>query len=196
MRKIDWFSVRPAVGKRDPNTPRRILIHVKHISDKMELRRNACKYRCVVNNFGNENVFNSELETCQTNDIKKAINVSKYSSWLAMQVELGRYPITHRVLGSVKKYWQGLQKSSANVLLNSAYKTVCTEDHPWIQFGICWNPMVFGDHYHQNVDLHDEFYKIFINRLNVQLEQVSFVKIRESNRFTVLLNLKDMFGNS
>ena len=59
------------VGKRDPNTPRRILINVKHISDKMELLRNSCKYRCVVSNFGNENVFNSELETCQTNYIKR-----------------------------------------------------------------------------------------------------------------------------
>ena len=54
----------------------------------------------------------------------------------------------------------------------------------------------FGDHYHQNVDLHDEFYKISINRLNVQFEHVSFGKIRESNRFTVLHNLKDTFGKS
>ena len=60
------------VGKRDPNTPRRILIHVKNISHTMELLRNACKYRCVVNNFRNENVFNNELDTCQTNYIKKA----------------------------------------------------------------------------------------------------------------------------
>ena len=59
-KSIDFRYVRRG-GKRDPNTPRRILIHVKHISDKMELLRNACKYRCVVDNFGNENVFNSEL---------------------------------------------------------------------------------------------------------------------------------------
>ena len=50
--------------------------------------------------------------------------------------------------------------------------------------------------YRQLVDLHDEFYKIFINRLNVQFEQVFFGKIRESNRFTVLHNLKDTFGKS
>ena len=69
-KSIDFRYAR-RVGKRDPNTPRRIPIHVKHISDKMELLRNACKYRCVVNNFGNENVFNSELETCQTNYKKR-----------------------------------------------------------------------------------------------------------------------------
>ena len=40
------------------------------------------------------------------------------------------------------------------------------------------------------------FWKIFINRLNVQFEQFSFGKIRESNRFTVLHNLKDTFGKS
>ena len=195
-KSIDFRYAR-RVGKRDPNTPRRILIHVKHISDKMELLRNACKYRCVVNNLGNENVFNSELETCQTNYIKKAMNVSKYSSSPAMQVKLGRYPITHRAWGSVIKYWQRLRKSSANVLLNSAYKTVCTEDHPWIlSVRYLLESNGFGDHYHQNVDLHDEFYKIFINRLNVQFEQVSFGKIRESNRFTVLHNLKDTFGKS
>ena len=105
-RKIVPETLKKICGpkKRDPITPRRILIHVKHINDKMELLRNACKYRCVVNNFGNENVSNSELETCQTNYIKKAMNVSKYSSSLAMQVELGRYPITHRAWGSVIKY--------------------------------------------------------------------------------------------
>ena len=106
-----------------------------------------------------------------------------------MQVELGRYPITHRAWGSVIKYKQRLRKSSANVLLNSAYKTVCTEDHPCIQsVRYLLESNGFGDHYHQNVDLHDEFYKIFINRLNAQFEQVSFGKIRESNMFTVLLN--------
>ena len=40
------------------------------------------------------------------------------------------------------------------------------------------------------------FKKIFINRLNVQFKQFSFGKIRESNRFTVLHNLKDTFGKS
>ena len=69
-KSIDFRYAR-RVRKRDPNTPRRILIHVKHISEKMELLRNTCKYRCVVNNFGNENAFNNELETCQTNYIKR-----------------------------------------------------------------------------------------------------------------------------
>ena len=114
-----------------------------------------------------------------------------------MQVELGGYPVTHRAWGSVIKYWQRLRKSSANVLLNSAYKTVCNEDHPWIQrVRYLLESNGFGDHYHQNVDLHDEFYKIFINRLNVQFEQGSLGKIRESNSFTVLHNLKDTFGKS
>ena len=44
-KSIDFLYAR-RVGKHDPNTPRMILIHVKHISDKMELLRNACKYRC------------------------------------------------------------------------------------------------------------------------------------------------------
>ena len=137
------------------------------------------------------------FETCQTDYIKRAMNVSKYPSSLVMQMELGRYPITHRAWSSVIKYWQRLRKSSANVLLNSAYKTVCNEDHPWVQ-GVHYllESNGFGDHYHQNVDLHDEFYKIFINHLNVQFEQASFGKIRESNRFTVLHNLKDTFGKS
>ena len=103
----------------------------------------------------------------------------------------------YRAWGSVITYWQRLRKSSTDVLLNSAYKTVCTEDHPWIQSVQHFlESNGFRDHYHQNVDLHDEFYKIFINRLNVQFEQVSFVKTRESNRFTVLHNLKDTFGKS
>ena len=38
--------------------------------------------------------------------------------------------------------------------------------------------------------------QFFINRLNVLFEQVSFGKIRESNKFTVLHNLKDTFGKS
>ena len=117
------------------------------------------------------------FETCQTDYIKRAMNVSKYSSSLVMQMELGRYPITHRAWSSAIKYWQRLRKSSANVLLNSAYKTVCTEDHPWIQ-GVHYllESNGFGDHYHQNVDLHDEFYKIFINRLNVQFEKLPLVR--------------------
>ena len=122
--------------------------------------------------------------------------VSKYSSSLAMQVESGRYPIiTHRAWGSLMKYWPRLGKFSANVLLNNAYKTVCTEDHPWMQCSIFaeiewfWRPLPPERRFYMNFtgsSLMASMYNL----------KASNGKIREANMFTVPHNLKDTFGKS
>ena len=75
-----------------------------------------------------------EYEKVHTEFCKFAMNISKYASNCASLFELGRYPLSIKVLSLCFKYWIRLESiNHNNVLLNYAYQVARAENHSWVK---------------------------------------------------------------
>ena len=181
------FEYARRVGRRPTNnlTERKILIKLKFYSDKLELFHKSNGGDFTISNFeDSENLY----EKVHHDFCKKALNISKYASNIAVKSELGRYPVSHVANSLAIKYWLRLNAGTANTLLNEAYY-VCHQNkydfEQGIQHMLCKNG--FGDVYSNPSSVnYNVFHKTFRQRLNDQFLQDWNTKLYNSNRFKTL----------
>ena len=181
------------MGKRNSQNPRKILVKLRNYDDKEFLLRLNSQN---ISNF--ESNIPDKPEKVHINYCKRSLNVNKFSSTTAVMSELARYPIIHNAYALSIKYWLRLESGTKNLILNEAYRIAVMEKHNWIQsiqyllsrngFKNVWN--------NSNSVCYENFHKVFRNRLNVQYEQNTLAKIRDSDRLTVLASLKSDFNFS
>ena len=191
------FEYARRVGRLSENDSitRKILIKLKFYSDKQELLRSATDHSFVVSDFiEKENV----IEKVHHDFCKKSLNISKYASNMAVQTELGRYPVTNSAKSFVIKYWLRLQSGTKNIVLNEAFTECSRNRHEWtqgIQSLLCENG--FGDVWINPESVNkDTFHKVFRERLNDQHVQNFNTKLSESNRFISLQILHNDYSIS
>ena len=178
------------VGKRstDGLNTRKILVKLKSYSDKKELLRLAINHNRPISNFIEKEY---DIEKVHNDFCKKSLNVSKYASNVAVQGELGRFPISNTAKSVVIKYWLRLNAGTKNVLLNEAYNMCVNSNLGWIQgvqYLLCENG--FGNIWQNpNTVNKDCFHKYFKQRLNDQHIQNWNSRIMNSNRFKILQTL-------
>ncbi len=80
-----------------------------------------------------ENNKTSEIDTFYNKFCKYALGITKYASNHMTLGELGRFPIMNKCIVNGLLYWWRLAHGSENPLLNYAYKTMCDENHKWLQ---------------------------------------------------------------
>ena len=181
------FEYARRVGRRPEidASPRKILVKLKLYSDKQELFRLVNDSLFTISNFVEKE---SIIEKVHNDFCKKALNISKYASNMAVQAELGRYPIINSAKSFAVKYWLRLKSGTENIVLNEVFKECTQHEHEWVQgiqsimcengFGNVWiNPSSVNK---------DTFHKYFRKRLNDQHVQNWNTKLTESNRFTTL----------
>ena len=118
------------IGKKDPLTPRKILIKFSTYSDKLKLF-SMSHNKFIFSNYVDNN--SSTIEKVHLNFMKQTLNITKYSSNKAIYKEMGRFPITHTALRLVTKYWERAKTGTENTLFNAAFKISTQENHQWIQ---------------------------------------------------------------
>lgn len=137
-------------------------------------------------------------ERLHTDFCKFSLGLTKYASTEACRGELGRYPLCNRIQSHMIKYWARMEQTTENLLLNKAFKCAKEEDHRWVQgircilkrngMGEVWdNP--------SGINIKTIAPKVQ-SRLNDQFEQYWFANIRESNRFTILSDLRQTYESS
>jgi exonuclease III len=72
-------------------------------------------------------------EKLHTKFCKFVLGMSKFSSDFAVLGELGRVPLTHKILVSHVLYWLNLEHGTSNWLLNCAYQECKTGSHDFIE---------------------------------------------------------------
>ena len=181
------FEYARRVGRRptDNASSRKILVKLKFYSDKLELLQNSNDNTFSISEFSDTEHI---LEKVQHDFIKKALNVTKFSSNTVVRGELGRYPISHTAHAFAIKYWLRLCSGTENILLNEAYNVCSHNQYEFIQsiqYLLCGNG--FGDVWSNphSVNKHT-FHKTFKQRLNDQYLQDWNYKLETSNRFKIL----------
>ena len=173
------------VGKRHHSTHRKILIKLKNYSDKLELFESAIESNYTISNFTEKE---SHVEKIHHDFCKKALNISKYASNTAVELELGRFPVSNVAKGLMIKYWLRLNAGTGNMLLNEAYSECKNNYYDWlqgIQFLLTTNG--FGNVWNDPTSVNKEnFHHYFRQRLNEIHIQNCESKISNSNRFSTL----------
>ena len=125
------FDYACRIGRKTQHTNRRILIRLTDYDDKEELLRYVDNSPCLFENYfsKDENPF----ERVHTSLMKKALNVSKYSSNTCLYGELARFPMSHNVWALCVKCWIRLYNGTNNVLLNKCFQLSVSVNHQWIQ---------------------------------------------------------------
>ena len=116
--------------------------------------------------------------------MKKALNVSKYSSNTCLYGELARFPMSHNAWALCVKHWIRLYNGTSNVLLNKCFQLSVSENHQWIQsmkFLLTSNGL--ADIWYDPPVTCGQSHRLFKNRLNDQFIQVWRNSIASSTRF-------------
>ena len=162
------------VGKKVPNSTRRILINLSSVYDKETIIQSAGRCFC-----------------------KRSLNVNKYASNSAVMGELGRYPLTYTIWITVIKYWVRLSNGTENRLLNAAYKMASSGNHRWVQ--AVFNMMSVNglkDNWFNPPNPTGGFHNVVKQRLRDLFLQNWRAQIRSSARFTRLNDMKSTFERS
>ena len=123
------FEYARRVGTRSANDqPRKILIKLKDYSDKLELLRLMSDSPYSISNFEEKE---SIIEKVHHDFCKKSLNISKYASNLAVQSELGRYPVINSAKSFTVKYWLRLKTGCANIVLKEAFTECENKSYEW-----------------------------------------------------------------
>ena len=131
------------------------------------------------------------------NYAKRPLNLSKYASNMAVQGWLARFPLQHKAWGLAIKYWLRLCHGTSNVLLNTAFKSACDIEHPWLQsikYLLTHNG--FGDVFLDRMPIAPNFGKIVVQRLNDQFQQTWKSNMHASSRFMYLNQCKNVYERS
>ena len=99
-----------------------------------------------------------------------------------------------RVCGDL---WLRLCHGTSNVLLNTAFKSACDIEHPWLQsikYLLTHNG--FGDVFLDPMPIGPNFGKTFVQRLNDQFQQTWKSNMHASSRFVYLNQCKNEYERS
>ena len=180
--------------------PRRILIEMSTYENKLEVLNN--RSTICVNNI---TIVDYELdgdklhyEKIHTKFCKFVLNVSKFTSNLAVRAELGRYPLYVKLLALCAKYWARLKEGSPNKLLNKAYKQARLMNAQWIQNIKClFMQNGLGNLFNSNGSIKPEYIQVSVrNRLEDQYVQYWNSKSRCSSTLATLHKLKSEYSLS
>ena len=121
---------------------------------------------------------------------KYILNISKYSSNVAVLGNLGRYPLYIKALKQCVKYWYKLEHGTKNLLLNEIYGYVKENRSWWLEgvhsilkqygFGNKINEPRYNNVTNNTVKQQKVFGNIFEQRLKDCYIQNWFSKIKES----------------
>ena len=170
----------------------KILIKLKSYSDKLELLRKSVNNTWKFSNFEDKE---ENIEKVQTDFCKRALNVSKYASNLAVQGELGKFPLCNTTKSLVIKYWLRLCNGTKNTILNQAYAENVDRNLEWyqgIQYLLCVNG--FNNVWLNPLTVNgDNFHKYFRQRLNDQYVQNWNQKMTHSSRFSAMHMIQENY---
>ena len=180
------FTNARRVGKKVPNSARRILINLSSVYHKETIIQSAGRHKFTT--YCDE--LKADVEKIQRYFCKRSLNVNKYASNSAVMGELGRYPLTYNIWTTVIKYWLRLSNGTENSLLNAAYKMASSGNHRWNQ--AVFNMMSVNglkDNWFNPPNPTGGFHNVVNQRLRYQFLQNWRAQIRSSARFTLLNDL-------
>ena len=124
------------VGKKN-NTQyqsRPIMVELKHMEDKFKLLYSPNNHdnNISVTNFDID-FESTSYEKMHSKFLKNILNVSKYCRNSAIRGELGRLPLSIKVLSLGVKYWHFMNTQSCNVLLKCALQSELGRQSTWVQ---------------------------------------------------------------
>ena len=110
------------------------MVELKHMEDKFKLLYSPN------NNDNNISVTNFDIdfestsyEKMHSKLLKNILNVSKYCRNSAIRGELGRLPLSIKVLSLGVKYWHFMNTQSCNTLLKCALQSELGRQSTWVQ---------------------------------------------------------------
>ncbi len=141
------------IGKINQNQQRPILVEFNELKDKFDILncRSSIKSNFIIENF-EYHIENTLYEKMHCRFLKFILNVNKYSSNSAVRGELGRFPLSVKVISLSIKYWHNIvTDKTPNIILKAALSSERVFSSMWLHgveytltlngLGYIWNNM-------------------------------------------------------